>query len=333
MHAWQDRLIEIDNFKMRSVNPTVFEAWSRWNEHMALYAHWFVALYQVTERSKTANLDPVRALVGGVVVEAIQEPFRELRSFMRDARDYWPAMYSCQAEFSVLEPQLVPLQRVSRHEASTLLQARMCGRDVCAFVQTSLSDEDAGVGTVCYRVPDMLPSHLRATLDHLGFAAEDIASVITAPYFVSETHTYDLFVRLNVRHDCAWQIASICHLPRVARCVFQRLTCTPRDCIEQRPTVLRTLQRSVLRLVSPSAAADAVDPAADITYSNIASASCIWLQIPEGCVRRCICRRGPGVLLPSRVVGRRDRRCSCAAPDANWFHRCRHAAQRQDVVS
>lgn len=246
----QDRNIEIEAFKIRSANPALFDAWNRWNEQMALYAHWFVALYQVMERSSTCNLAPVKALVNGVVAETIQEPFRELRSFMRDARDYWPAMYSCQSDFSSLEPLLVPLQRVSRHEATALLQTRLCRRDMTAFANASLPDEDPNCGSVCYRVPDMLPSHMRATLAHLGFAANDIASVVMAPYFNggAESHTYDLFVRMHARHECAWQAASICHLPRAARPLFQRLGCAPRECLVNRASVLRVLQRAVLRL-------------------------------------------------------------------------------------
>lgn len=250
----------------------LYDAWSRWNEQMALYAHWFVALYQVMERSSTTNLAPVKALVNGVVVDTIQEPFRELRSFMRDAREYWPAMYSCQSEFSSLEPLLVPLQRVSRHEASALLQTRLCRRDIAAFLNTNMADEDPNCGSVCYRVPDMLPSHMRATLEHVGFEPEDIASVVMAPHFNGGGggHTYDLFVRMHARHECAWQVASICNLPRAARPLFQRLACAPRECVVNRPSVLRTLQRAVLRLVNSkhttTAAAD------EFTYATDARA-------------------------------------------------------------
>jgi len=246
----QDRHIEFEAFKIQSANPPLFHAWKRWNDHMALYAHWFVALYQVMERSSTANLAPVKALVNGVVVETIHEPFSQLRTFMQDARDYWPAMYSCQTEFSTLEPRLVPLQRVSRHEATALLQTRLCRRDMTAFVNASLPDEDPNCGSVCYRVPDMLPSHMRATLAHLGFEPSDIASVVMAPYFNggTESHTYDLFVRMHARHECAWQAASICDLPRAARPLLQRLGCAPRECLVDRPSVLRVLRRAVLRL-------------------------------------------------------------------------------------
>lgn len=237
---------------MRSVNPVLFETWSRWNEQMSMYAHWFVALYQVMERCPTASLAPVKALVGGVVAETLQEPFRELRSFMRDARNYWPAMYSCQAEFSALVPHLVPVQRVSRHEATALLQARLCRRDMLAFMNPSMPDEDPNCGTACFRLPDMLPSHMRATLEHLGFEAEDIAGVVMAPYFNGggDNHTYDLFVRMHARHECAWQVASICDLPGAARPLFQRLGCAPRECLHERPSVLRTIQRAVLRLIN-----------------------------------------------------------------------------------
>jgi hypothetical protein len=248
----QDRGIEIEAYKIRSANPVLFDAWNRWNEQMALYAHWFVALYQVMERSSTTNLAPVRALINGVVAETIQEPFRELRSFMRDARDYWPAMYSCQSELSLLEPVLVPVQRVSRHEAAALLQTRLCRRDTTAFLNANLSDEDPNCGSVCYRLPDMLPSHMRATLEHIGFEPDDIGAVVMAPYFngTGGGHTYDLFVRMHARHECAWQIASICDLPRAARPLLQRLGCVPRECIVNRPSVVRVLQRAVLRLVN-----------------------------------------------------------------------------------
>jgi hypothetical protein len=218
---------------------------------MALYAHWFVAFYQVMERCGSSNLAPVKALVGGIVTEALQEPFCKLRTFMTDARDYWPAMYSCQAEFSSLQPQLVPIQRISRHEITALLQSRMCRRDMTAFVNPSMIDEDINFGSVCYRIPDMLPSHMRATLEYLGFASDDVNSVVMAPYFNgSDSHTYDLFVRMHTRHECAWQVTSICDLPRAARPLLQRIGCLQRECLMNRPSVLQTLQRAVLRLVN-----------------------------------------------------------------------------------
>lgn len=247
----QDRYIEYDAYKIQSANPALYDAWARWNEQMALYAHWFIAFYQIMERCGSANLGPVKALVGGVVTEVLQEPFRELRTFMCDARDYWPAMHSCQVQFSSLEPRLVPIQRISRHEVTTLLQSRMCRRDMTAFVNPSMADEDINCGSVCYRIPDMLPSHMRATLEYLGFGADDVNAVVMAPYFNgSETHTYDLFVRMHARHECAWQVASICNLPRAARPLLQRLGCLQRECLVNRPSVLATVQRAVLRLVN-----------------------------------------------------------------------------------
>jgi hypothetical protein len=239
---------------------------------MALYAHWFVAFFQVMERCSSSNLGTVKALVGGVVVEAIQEPFCQLRTFMCDAREYWPAMYSCQAEYSSLEPLLVPLQRISRHEVTTLLQSRLCRRDMSAFVNPSMPDEDIHCGSVCYRIPDMLPSHMRATLEYLGFEADDINSVVMAPYFNgAETHTYDLFVRMHARHECAWQVASICDMPRAARPLLQRLGCLQRECLMNRPTVLHTIQRAALRLVNQDGSFTASDEITYLTRSRFPS--------------------------------------------------------------
>jgi hypothetical protein len=329
----QDRNIEIEAFKIRGVNPALFDAWNRWNEHMALYAHWFVALYQVMERSSTCNLAPVKALVNGVVVETIQEPFRELRVFMSDARDYWPAMYSCQAEFSSLEPLLVPLQRVSRHEATALLQTRLCRRDMTAFVDASLPDEDPNCGSVCYRVPDMLPSHMRATLAHLGFAPEDIASVVMAPYFNggADAHTYDLFVRMHARHECAWQVASICDLPRAARPLLQRLGCAPRGCLVNRPSVLRVVQRAVLRLCCGPSVTESLDFNAELEYAPSPSLPPrVRAQVsPQRvwCYHRGT-NRGPRVFLRRWHCGARPERASA---HADWRFRRRHAAQRQQV--
>ena len=269
----QKRHLELDADQLERVNPNLHAAWGPWNAQMAMFAYWFVALYQALTICPTVDLAAVRLRSGAVSADVVQDPFQELLAFLYDASQYWPAMQSCQADFSDLEPLLVPVQRVSISEAATRLQSRMCLRDVNAFLLRRLPGEETEAGTVCYRLADMLPSHLRETLVRLGFEAEDVATVVMAPYFVgaSESHGYDLFVRMHTGHECAWQAASLCELGRGARPLLQRLGCTSRVSVRNRPSLVRTIRRAIVRLIDTTidvCAEDATTLAVTTAYAT-----------------------------------------------------------------
>lgn len=273
----QRRHLELDADQLERINPNLHAAWGPWNAQMAMFAYWFVALYQALAICPTVDLAAVKLRSGAVSADVVQDPFQELLAFLYDASQYWPAMHSCQTDFSDLEPLLVPVQRISTAEAATRLQSRMCLRDINAFLQRRLPGEETEAGSVCYRLADMLPSHLRETLVRLGFETEDVAAVVMAPYFVgttgsssnSENHGYDLFVRMHTGHECAWQAASMCELGRGARPLLQRLGCTSQVSVRNRPSLVRTIQRAIVRLIDTTidlCAADATTLAVTTAY-------------------------------------------------------------------